>query len=56
MTALCSSGPPMASSAQAAIDKINAIANPQLPKIGERFLELWSRQPISALRVTAAGT
>jgi len=25
-------------SAQAAIDKINAIANPQLPKIGERFL------------------
>ncbi|TDL09561.1 polyribonucleotide nucleotidyltransferase [Mycolicibacterium obuense] len=24
--------------AQAAIDKINAIANPQLPKIGERFL------------------
>ena len=25
-------------SAQAAIDRINAIANPQLPKIGERFL------------------
>ncbi|UPW04370.1 polyribonucleotide nucleotidyltransferase [Rhodococcus pyridinivorans] len=25
-------------SAQAAIDKINAIANPQLPKVGERFL------------------
>ncbi|MFW3117005.1 polynucleotide phosphorylase/polyadenylase [Mycolicibacterium mageritense DSM 44476 = CIP 104973] len=25
-------------SAQSAIDKINAIANPQLPKIGERFL------------------
>jgi polyribonucleotide nucleotidyltransferase len=25
-------------SAEAAIDKINAIANPQLPKIGERFL------------------
>lgn len=25
-------------SAQAAIDKINAIANPQLPKTGERFL------------------
>lgn len=25
-------------SAQAAIDKVNAIANPQLPKIGERFL------------------
>jgi polyribonucleotide nucleotidyltransferase len=25
-------------SAQAAVDKINAIANPQLPKIGERFL------------------
>ncbi|MDT5091897.1 MAG: polyribonucleotide nucleotidyltransferase [Mycobacterium sp.] len=25
-------------SAQAAIDKINAIANPQLPKLGERFL------------------
>src|SRR5262249_16291395 len=25
-------------SAQAAIDKINAIANPQLPKIGERFV------------------
>ena len=24
--------------AQAAIDKINAIANPQLPKVGERFL------------------
>ena len=24
--------------AAAAIDKINAIANPQLPKIGERFL------------------
>ena len=23
---------------QAAIDKINAIANPQLPKVGERFL------------------
>ena len=26
------------SSAQAAIDRINAIANPQLPKVGERFL------------------
>ncbi|WP_018179939.1 polyribonucleotide nucleotidyltransferase [Jongsikchunia kroppenstedtii] len=25
-------------SAQAAIDKVNAIANPQLPKVGERFL------------------
>jgi polyribonucleotide nucleotidyltransferase len=25
-------------SAQAAVDKINAIANPQLPKVGERFL------------------
>jgi len=25
-------------SAQAAIDMINAIANPQLPKVGERFL------------------
>jgi polyribonucleotide nucleotidyltransferase len=25
-------------SAQAAIDRINAIANPQLPKVGERFL------------------
>jgi polyribonucleotide nucleotidyltransferase len=25
-------------SAQAAVDRINAIANPQLPKIGERFL------------------
>ena len=25
-------------SAQAAIDKINAIANPQLPKVGERFM------------------
>ncbi|WP_255450419.1 polyribonucleotide nucleotidyltransferase [Skermania sp. ID1734] len=25
-------------SAQAAIDKINAIANPQMPKVGERFL------------------
>jgi polyribonucleotide nucleotidyltransferase len=25
-------------SAEAAIDKINAIANPQLPKVGERFL------------------
>src|SRR5690606_17732249 len=25
-------------SAQAAIDQINAIANPQLPKVGERFL------------------
>jgi polyribonucleotide nucleotidyltransferase len=24
--------------AQAAIDRINAIANPQLPKVGERFL------------------
>ncbi len=27
-----------ASAVQAAIDKINAIANPQMPKIGERFL------------------
>ncbi|HCS57161.1 MAG TPA: polyribonucleotide nucleotidyltransferase, partial [Gordonia polyisoprenivorans] len=25
-------------SAQAAIDRVNAIANPQLPKVGERFL------------------
>src|SRR5207245_1551302 len=25
-------------SAQAAVDKVNAIANPQLPKVGERFL------------------
>jgi polyribonucleotide nucleotidyltransferase len=25
-------------SAQAAVDRINAIANPQLPKVGERFL------------------
>ncbi|WP_390624306.1 S1 RNA-binding domain-containing protein [Fodinicola feengrottensis] len=25
-------------SAQAAVDRVNAIANPQLPKIGERFL------------------
>src|SRR5206468_12951766 len=25
-------------SAEAAIDRINAIANPQLPKVGERFL------------------
>jgi polyribonucleotide nucleotidyltransferase len=25
-------------SAQAAIDRINAIANPQMPKVGERFL------------------
>jgi polyribonucleotide nucleotidyltransferase len=25
-------------SAQAAVDRINAIANPQMPKIGERFL------------------
>ena len=24
--------------AQAAVDRINAIANPQLPKVGERFL------------------
>ena len=31
-------GASTARSAQAAIDKINAIANPQLPKIGERFL------------------
>ena len=37
-TARCSSAPPTALSAQAAIDMINAIANPQLPKVGERFL------------------
>ena len=30
--------PPTARRPQAAIDKINAIANPQLPKVGERFL------------------
>ena len=32
-------------SAQAAIDRINAIANPQLPKIGERFLGTVVRPP-----------
>ncbi len=37
-TAPSTSRRPTARSAQAAIDRINAIANPQLPKIGERFL------------------
>ena len=35
-------------SAQAAIDKVNAIANPQLPKVGERFLG-------TAVKTTAFG-
>ena len=35
-------------SAQAAIDRINAIANPQLPKVGERFLGTVVRPPTSA--------
>ncbi|EUA88670.1 insulinase family protein [Mycobacterium ulcerans str. Harvey] len=34
-------------SAQAAIDKINAIANPQLPTVGERFLGTVVRRPTS---------
>src|ERR1700712_699395 len=31
-------GPPAGPPAQAAVDRINAIANPTLPKVGERFL------------------
>ena len=37
-TAPSTSARPMVESAQAAVDLINAIANPQMPKVGERFL------------------
>ena len=37
-TARSTSAPPTACPPQAAVDRINAIANPQMPKVGERFL------------------